>query len=70
MNLLAIGAHPDDIEICAGGTLAKYSRQGHKVFMATSTNGNMGSSTLSMEEIAKARKQEVKNSANIKGSKA
>jgi LmbE family N-acetylglucosaminyl deacetylase len=24
MKILAIGAHPDDIEICCAGTLAKY----------------------------------------------
>ena len=63
MNILAIGAHPDDIESYAAGTLAKYSRAGHKVFMATATNGNVGSATLSMEEIAKIRKQEASNSA-------
>ena len=40
MNILAIGAHPDDIEINCGGTLAKYASQGHKVFTATATNGN------------------------------
>lgn len=31
MNILAIGAHPDDFEIGMGGTLAKYSLQGHNV---------------------------------------
>ena len=55
MNILAIGAHPDDIEISCGGTLAKYAKLGHKVFTATATNGNIGSATLSMEEIAKYR---------------
>lgn len=63
MNILAIGAHPDDIESYAAGTLAKYSKAGHKVFMATATNGNVGSATLSMEEIAAVRKQEAANSA-------
>ncbi len=63
MNILAIGAHPDDIEAYAAGTLAKFSKAGHKVFMATATNGNVGSATLSMEEIAKVRKQEAANSA-------
>jgi LmbE family N-acetylglucosaminyl deacetylase len=33
MNILAIGAHPDDIELGCGGTLLKASRQGHNVFM-------------------------------------
>lgn len=63
MNILAIGAHPDDVEINCGGTLAKYVKQGHKVFTATTTSGNVGSATLSMEEIAKIRKEEAKRAA-------
>lgn len=63
MNILAIGAHPDDIEESCGGTLAKYAKMGHKVFTATATNGNVGSSTLSMEEIAKIRKEEARRAA-------
>ncbi len=63
MNILAIGAHPDDIETSCGGTLAKYAKLGHKVFTATATNGNVGSSTLSMEEIAKIRKEEARKAA-------
>ena len=67
MNILAVGAHPDDIEINCGGTLAKYAALGHKVFMATATNGNIGSATLPMEEIGRIRKQEAANSAAIIG---
>ena len=63
MNILAIGAHPDDCEAKCGGTLAKYARLGHKVFMASATNGNVGSTTLSKEEIAKVRKEEGRRSA-------
>ena len=63
MNILAIGAHPDDIETSCGGTLAKYAKAGHKVFTATATNGNVGSSTLSMEEIAAVRKEEARRAA-------
>ncbi|MBQ7224838.1 MAG: PIG-L family deacetylase [Clostridia bacterium] len=63
MNILAIGAHPDDIENSCGGTLAKYAKLGHKVFTATATNGNVGSSTLSMEEIARVRKEEARRAA-------
>lgn len=63
MNILAIGAHPDDVETSCGGTLAKYAKQGHKIFTATSTNGNVGSATLSMEEIAKIRKEEATRAA-------
>ena len=63
MNILAIGAHPDDVETSCGGTLAKYAKMGHKVFTATATNGNIGSSTLSMEEIAAVRKEEARRAA-------
>lgn len=67
MNILAIGAHPDDIEVMCAGTLAKYAANGHKVFLATATNGNIGSSHHSMEEIARIRKAEAAKSAAILG---
>lgn len=67
MNILAIGAHPDDVETMCAGTLAKYASQGHKVFIATATSGNIGSATHSMEEIARIRKQEAANSAALIG---
>ncbi len=63
MNILAIGAHPDDVELMCGGTLAKYAKAGHKVFTATATSGNIGSATLSMEEIAAVRKEEARRAA-------
>ena len=67
MNILAIGAHPDDVETMCAGTLAKYASQGHKVFIATATSGNIGSATHTMEEIAAIRKQEAANSAALIG---
>lgn len=67
MNILAIGAHPDDIETCCGGTLAKFAKQGHKVFTATATNGNVGSATLPMDEIAAIRKEEARRAAAVIG---
>ena len=33
MKVLAIGCHPDDLELNAYGTLAKYVKQGHKVWL-------------------------------------
>ena len=67
MNILAIGAHPDDIEVMCAGTLAKYAAMGHKVFLATATNGNIGSAHHTMEEIARIRKAEAAKSAAIIG---
>ena len=37
-NILAIGAHFDDVELGVGGTLAKYQRKGAKVFKLTLTD--------------------------------
>jgi LmbE family N-acetylglucosaminyl deacetylase len=40
---LAIGAHPDDIEFGAGGTLAKWASDGCQVTMLIVTDGSKGS---------------------------
>ncbi len=67
MKVLAIGAHPDDIEFLCAGTLAKYKRLGHEVVMAIATNGEVGSSTLSKTEIAAIRRCEAEASAAVLG---
>ena len=67
MNILAIGAHPDDIEMQCAGTLALYAQAGHKVFMAIATNGNVGSPTHTREEIGAIRKAEQEASCALIG---
>lgn len=67
MNVLAVGAHPDDLEIICGGTLAKYAFRGDKVFMASLTNGNMGHPKVKPEDMAGIRKAEFEKSASIIG---
>jgi LmbE family N-acetylglucosaminyl deacetylase len=67
MRILAIGAHPDDLEILAGGTLALYARAGHEITMAVATNGNVGSPTLEPREIAEIRHAEAQRSADLIG---
>ena len=67
MNVLAIGAHPDDIEILCAGTLALYKQQGHTVFMAVATDGAAGSPTLSRPETAEMRRREQEKSCAILG---
>lgn len=42
MNILAIGAHPDDIEIGCAGTLIKYGRKGHGIYALVMTGGDLG----------------------------
>jgi len=51
VNILAIGAHPDDVEFGCGGALIKYTRKGHRLFILVLTGGGSGgSSSLRMEE--------------------
>ena len=44
-TILAIGAHPDDIEFGCGGTLIKYSERGHRLFLYIMTEGGFGAET-------------------------
>ncbi len=62
MNILAVGPHPDDIEIGCGGTLIKYARKGHKVFLLLITRGEMGgdAETRYEEQLKAARIMGVK----------
>lgn len=67
MRIMAVGAHPDDCELRAGGTLAKYSKAGHEVFTVSVTNGEIGSNLYGMEELAKMRKAEAAAAAKVIG---
>ena len=58
MNILAIGAHPDDIEYGCAGTMIKYAERGHHIFLMVLTSGQEGGST----EI---RQQEQETAAEI-----
>jgi LmbE family N-acetylglucosaminyl deacetylase len=42
MNILAIGAHPDDIEFGCGGALIKYTDRGHRLSLLIMTEGDLG----------------------------
>ena len=51
MRVLAVGAHPDDLEILCGGTLARYVREGHAVTMCHASRGDRGSFTGTRAEL-------------------
>lgn len=55
MNILAIGAHPDDIEFGCGGTLIKYAGKGHNVYFLVLTMGGIGGNP----EVRKKEQEEV-----------
>ena len=69
MNILAIGAHPDDLEILCAGTLALYAAQGHTVFMASFTCGDMGDLKIRPEKLARIRKEESEAAAALIGAR-
>ncbi len=66
MNILAFGAHPDDVEIFCAGTLLKYAAAGHKIFIALASSGNQGSNIIEgREEIARLREAEQLEAAKL-----
>jgi N-acetylglucosamine malate deacetylase 1 len=67
MRVLAVGAHPDDLEILCGGTLARFVREGHEVVMCNASLGNRGSFEHGSEEIAEIRLREARRAAEIAG---
>jgi LmbE family N-acetylglucosaminyl deacetylase len=42
VNVLAIGAHPDDVEYGCGGTLTKYAQKGHGIYLFVASDGARG----------------------------
>jgi len=59
VDILAIGAHPDDVELSCGGTLAKHVHRGKKVAVVDLTEGELGSRgsvTTRYTEAAEASK--------------
>ena len=66
MNILAIGAHPDDVEISCAGTLHKYKSLGHTIFIALATSGNAGSNTHDTpDQIGAVREAEQLEAAKL-----
>ena len=51
MNVLAIGCHPDDVEIACAGTLAKCVKRGDKVIVAHLCNGSLGHVIIKPPEL-------------------
>ena len=62
---LAFGAHPDDVELQAGGTLAAWAAQGVRVELACFTAGEKGSPDPAADpvELARVRRAESGSAA-------
>ncbi len=70
MKVLAVGAHPDDLEILCGGTLARFAQDGHEVVMCHVSRGDRGSFVHTSEEISRIRSEEAGRAAEICGAEA
>jgi LmbE family N-acetylglucosaminyl deacetylase len=68
-HVLAIHAHPDDIETLAAGTLALLAARGHMVTIATLTAGDCGSVEHGRDETARIRKSEAGAAAAMIGAR-
>lgn len=69
MNILAIGAHFDDVELGCGGSLAKHARQGDNVYVYVATVSGFSDAynvTVRSNEIAYAEAQEAMGILGVK----
>jgi LmbE family N-acetylglucosaminyl deacetylase len=57
VKILAVGAHPDDIEFGCGGALVKYAQKGHGVYLLVMTGGGLGGSSAVRTEEQKVSGQ-------------
>ena len=65
MKIMALAAHPDDIEFMCAGTLILLKERGHQIALATVNNGSCGSATLPPDEIARIRALEARHAAEL-----
>jgi LmbE family N-acetylglucosaminyl deacetylase len=65
LRVMAVGPHPDDLEVLCGGTLALYAKQGHEVFMYYATDGTKGGLNKPEETIKAERAEEARRSAEM-----
>lgn len=70
-RILVIAAHPDDIEIGAGGSVAVWTDAGAEVIYCLVTNGAAGSNDkdVNYDELVALRKREQRQAADVVGVK-
>jgi LmbE family N-acetylglucosaminyl deacetylase len=72
LRLMCVLAHPDEESLAAGGTLAKYARQGVKTFVVLATRGERGrcgtaDERPSAETLGRIRERETREAASVLG---
>src|SRR5262245_22161996 len=67
LRVLIIGAHPDDGDIKAGGTAARWCGAGHVVRFVSLTDGRAGHHAMPGPELARRRRAEAQAAAAVIG---
>lgn len=67
MNIVCIGAHPDDAEVFAGGVMTLFARDEHNVLAVSLTNGDIGHHEMGGGALAQRRMRESQAAAEIGG---
>jgi LmbE family N-acetylglucosaminyl deacetylase len=69
LNVVCVGAHPDDPESGCGGTLARYAELGHAVTIIYLTRGERGIRDKTLEAAAQIRSAECEAACKVIGAK-
>ena len=67
MRVLAVGCHPDDVEIACSGTLAKCVKRGDKVIVCHTSSGDLGHVVIPPDELRVMRAAEAKKAGALAG---
>ena len=67
LRIIAIGAHPDDCDLGAGGTAALFAQMGHKVKFVSVTNGDAGHHEMGGGALAQRRRAEAQEAGRRLG---
>jgi len=69
VTLLAVFAHPDDESNAAGGTLARYAREGANVVLVSATRGELGIQGLAADAAGAVRERELRAAGTALGAR-
>ncbi len=67
MRILAVGCHPDDVEVACSGTLAKCVKRGDKVIVCHASSGNLGHVVIPPDELKIMRAEEARKAGAMAG---
>ncbi len=67
LRVMVFGAHPDDADIGAGGSVSLWTGAGHQVRIVSLTNGDAGHHQMSGEPLALRRRQEAACAGRVLG---